>query len=222
MPKVSTSSTSTTATAYEALRLSNIARNNAMLVTLGLTAGSSAFSLLAQTPTDSNKRPQRSQKRKRVDLETANNTLNGSSLKRSSQRLQNLQFGTSSSDGLFIDQLLEGNNKRLTRTTAPRAPSERKYGTIKTDDKDYLPTHFAHILNEEGFDASTITSKWDKSKVHQHLTLSKSCRTVVTTGCAGIDFILAALLIMSVTYHFMSLHAQGMVVSWHARMSVLK
>ena len=173
--------------AYEALRQGNITRNNEMLHTLGLTSKGSASSALLPTTTTADVKKStlqsRQQKRKRVNTESTNNPRDEA--RRSSRRLQNQQEGLTlqeKEEGMFVAHSQEAQAQvpaqasRL-RRTAVKTTADKKYGTIM---------HPKEMLSEnDGFDVSTVVDKWDSSKVHQHLTLSPSRCTVVTTGCAG-------------------------------------
>jgi hypothetical protein len=185
---------------YEALRERNIARNNHMLTTLGLTAPLTHS--LSGTITNTAKR-----KRSRVEpsvpisdnnsdnsdnnsVPISDNNRDNNSNRRVSKRLQNLKEGITSSGGLFVDQLGGVGEREKSRARSLRKSSStvnKKYGRVISEDDSggYLSTHISKVLSEEGWDSTGVTCKWDTKRVHPHLTLSKSQHTVVTTGCAG-------------------------------------
>lgn len=189
-----TSSSESPPTSYEALRKGNIARNNEMLEKLGLTSRGSATSSLL--PTDAVNKLAHPPKRKRPTTEKVrhNEIYTASDVgivadqpRRSSRRLLNQQQGITVTLTAVPDQLTERGSRIRSSSTATTS-TPRKYGnTVQSDDPlvSFYGTHITDMLKEEGYSTSGVYDKWDATRVHQHLTLSKSQRTVVTTGCAG-------------------------------------
>ena len=148
-----------------------------MLASLGLTRDSSECALLPQGM-DKPLAPRRKRKRE----ESVEGNIKSNTVQRRSKRLQNIQNGVTISATLIEQDVIV--KKETSSLQVQRRMQDKKSGIVVSNELNY-GTHIGKVLKESDFDVSKVVDKWDKNKIHQHLTLSKSHRTVVTTGCAG-------------------------------------
>ena len=154
---------------YEELRAANCERNRALFDALGLA--NSAANKPAATPRHASKR-------------TAAKSAVPRSGTRASKRLRDGPAESPTLSGAAVEFL---DSATGTADWARALLEEPVAGAERRPRKRQRSSAAGALAPSR----SSSQLRWDRSKMHQHLTLSDSGRTVVTTGCAGYGGVLA-------------------------------
>lgn len=180
-------------TSYEALRWSNIQRNNFMLKSLGIEElKPPALTASSRTPSRPRKEKftkdfvpipgERSSKRIRAAAETGIET-NDSTVSKSIGRNGKTRLGASNDNFVASDKV----------ESEWHYVSDYVLDFFKNEDADGDGKRLENGDRNKGKRKdSNPSAVWDLTKKHQHLQTSISRRTVATTGCAGYGAVLAS------------------------------